>query len=74
MKPLNPLNANFTKWSNTLKQFVGKLSMNCLSVFDIFVKLALKELIDFVICAQRIFNKCWMKVNKSIPIFIFYFI
>ena len=21
---LNPLNANFTKWSNTLKQFVGK--------------------------------------------------
>ena len=21
--PINPLSANFTKWSNTLKQFVG---------------------------------------------------
>ena len=30
---LNPLNANPTKWPNTLKQFVGKLSSNCLSVF-----------------------------------------
>ena len=30
--------------SNTPKQFVGKLSMNCLSVFDHFVKLALKGL------------------------------
>ena len=30
----NPLSANPTKWSNTLKQFVGKLSTNCLSVFD----------------------------------------
>ena len=40
----NSLNANYTKWSNTLKQFVGKLSTNCLSVFDHFVKLALKGL------------------------------
>ena len=40
----NSLNANYTKWSNTLKQFVGKLSTNCLSVFDHFVKLALKWL------------------------------
>ena len=23
---VNPLSANFTKWTNTLKQFVGKLS------------------------------------------------
>ena len=37
---LNPLSANPTKWSNTLKQFVG----NCLSVFDHFEKLALKGL------------------------------
>ena len=36
----NPLSANPTKWSNTLKQFVG----NCLSVFDHFVTLALKGL------------------------------
>ena len=28
------------KWSNTLKQFVGKLPTNCLSVFDHFVELA----------------------------------
>ena len=41
---LNPLSANLTKWSNTLKQFVGKLPTNCLSVFDHFVGLALKGL------------------------------
>ena len=40
----NPLSANFTKWSNTFKQFVGKLSTNCLSVFDHFVGLGLKGL------------------------------
>ena len=40
----NPLSASFTKWSNTLKQFVGKLATNCLSVFDHFVGLALKGL------------------------------
>ena len=38
------LNANPTKWSNTLKQFVGNLPTNCLSVFDQFVKLAPKGL------------------------------
>ena len=36
----NPLSANFTKWSNRLKQFVGL----CLSVFGHFVGLALKGL------------------------------
>ena len=41
---LNPWSANLTKWSNTLKQLVGKLSTNCLSVFDHFVRLALKGL------------------------------
>ena len=35
---------NFTKWANTLKQFVGKLPTNCLNVFDHFVGLALKGL------------------------------
>ena len=44
----NPLSANITKSSTTLKQFVGKLPTNCLSVFDHFVGLALKELnVDF---------------------------
>ena len=41
---LNPLRANPTKWSNTLKHFVGNLPTNCLSVFDHFVELALKGL------------------------------
>ena len=40
--PVNPLSAKFIKWSNTLKQFVGKLPTNCLSVFDHFLGLALK--------------------------------
>ena len=39
-KFFNLLSANPTKWSNTLKQFVGK---NC--VFDHFVKLVLEGLI-----------------------------
>ena len=41
---LNPLNTNPTKWSNTLKQFVGKLPTSYLSVFDHFVFLAYKGL------------------------------
>ena len=41
---LNPLSVKITKWSNTLKQFVGNLPKNCLSVFDHFVGLALTGL------------------------------
>ena len=41
---INPLSTNPTKWPITLKQFVGKLPTDCLSVFDHFVKLALKGL------------------------------
>ena len=41
---LNSLSANPTKWPNTLKQFVGKLPTNCLSVFGHFVNLTLKGL------------------------------
>ena len=44
MLNLNPLSAIPTKWSNTLKQFVGSLPTNCLSVFDHFLKLAFKGL------------------------------
>ena len=40
----NPLSANPTKWSNSLKQFLGNLPTNCFSVFDHFVGLALKGL------------------------------
>ena len=41
---LNPLSADPTKWSNTLKLFACKLPPNYVSVFDHFVKLALKGL------------------------------
>ena len=44
LESIKPLSAKITKWSNTLKQFVGKLPTNCLSVFDHFVGLALKVL------------------------------
>ena len=55
VKIVNLLNASFTKCSNALRQFVGKmvkhiqtirrlLLTNCLIVFDNFVGLALKEL------------------------------
>ena len=41
---LNPLSTKLIKWQNTLKQSVGNLVMNCLSVFGYFVGLALKGL------------------------------
>ena len=39
---INPSSINPRKWSNTLKQFVGTLSTNCLSLVDHFVGLVLK--------------------------------
>ena len=49
---INPLSANPIKWSNTLKQFVGNLPTNCLTLFDHFVGLALKGLkkTNFLFC------------------------
>ena len=60
----NPLSVNPTKWPNTLKQSVGKLPTNCLSVFGYFVNLALKgltksHLIHFT-------NKIVLVLNNSI--------
>ena len=46
---INPLSAKFIKWSNTLKQIVGKLPTICLSVFDHFSGLALKGLRMYII-------------------------
>ena len=46
---INPLSAKFIKWSNTLKQIVGKLPTICLSVFDHFSGLAFKGLKQNVI-------------------------
>ena len=59
---LNPLSVNFTKWSNTLKQFVGNLPTNSLSVFGHFVGLTLKGLRTlrekYVSVFLRIQSKC----------------
>ena len=46
---LNPLSVKFIKWSNTLKQIVGKFPTICLSVFDHFSGLALKGL-SYILC------------------------
>ena len=45
--PFNPLSASPTKWSDKLKEFVGKLPTNCWSEFEHFVGLALKGLNEF---------------------------
>ena len=42
---INPLSANFTEWSDTLKQLIRRQQpTNCLSKLDHFVGLALKGL------------------------------
>ena len=46
MWALNPLSTSPTKCLNTLKPFVGNLSLNSLSVFDNFEGLALEGLKD----------------------------
>ena len=43
---INPLSANPIKWSNILKTIRRLLPTNCLSGFDHFVGLTLKELIS----------------------------
>ena len=68
----NPLSANFTKWSNTRKQFLGKLPTNCLSVFDHFVGLALKGLINIFCRASSLmyitFPKGLYDLRKNLSI------
>ena len=54
MANINPLSANPTNWSNTLKQFVSNFLTNCLSVLDHFVRLALKGLIHSVLIRSTI--------------------
>ena len=65
------LSAKPTKWSNTLKQFVGKFPMNCLSVFDHFVKLVLKGLSPFleyeILASVKL--KCIQPLTE--PVFLF---
>ena len=60
----NLLSANPTKWSNTLKQFVGNLPTNCLSVFDHFMNLALKGLSGVYNKIMR--NQCFRRLFQTI--------
>ena len=57
----NPLSTNTTIWSNTLKQFVGNLPTNFLSVFDHFVELAIKGLNEILL---YIFTWCSGSILK----------
>ena len=64
-KTFNPLGASPTKWSNTLKQFVGILPTNCLSVFDHFVGMALKGLKDVLHNLHQLFTEgMWMMFSS----------
>ena len=54
---INPLSANPTKWSNTLKEFFINLPANCLSVFDHFWELALERLRFWVKITLNIINR-----------------
>ena len=59
----NPLSANFTKWSNTLKQFVGNLPTNYLSVIGHFVGLTLKGLI-FVLNWEPVYEPVYHSIDS----------
>ena len=62
------LSANPTKWSNTLKQFVGKLPMNYLSVFDLLWNWRLKGYCgNFCRGVLRTLPDIWDKVFKNGP-------
>ena len=68
----NSLSTSFTKWSNTLKQFVGKLPTNCLCVFDYFVGLARKGLIYITNITQSVFLHLHFSKYFSSVFFTFY--
>ena len=63
---LNPLSAKYIKWSNTLKQFVGNLPTNCLSVFDHFVGLALKGLTHRMLPVPDFITFCLKSAELSL--------
>ena len=62
---INPLSDNLTKWSNTLKQFVGNLPTNCLNGFDHFVKLALKGLTQLFSEATLVLTKTKYQIEPD---------
>ena len=61
---INSVNANPTKWSNILKQFVGNLPTNCLSVFDHLVRSALQR-VKSLFCFHKSFWYSSKKIRKK---------
>ena len=61
---LNALSANLAKWSNTLKQFVGNLPTNYLSVFDYFEGLTLSVFRFQFLNAHFTNALCWLRYNQ----------
>ena len=75
-KNINPLSAKLTKSPNTLKQFVGNLPTNCLSVFGHFVGLALKGLNCRIVGARQVLqifrqNTCCLENNRALSKFLY---
>ena len=70
---INPFSAKPTKWPNTLKQFVGKLPRNCLSVFDQFVGLALEGLKNVHLSHYRKGVSCRSQLKTDYCNFITFF-
>ena len=66
---LNPFNFNPTKWSNTLKQFVGKMPTNCLSVFDHFVRPTFNGLSTTRRAARRWLSISWCYLARTLYCF-----
>ena len=69
----NTLTANFTKWLNTLKQFVSNLPTNCLSVFDHFVGFALNGLTLVLLGTSQRFFFCLSLTVTTITNLLKYF-
>ena len=60
-----------TKWPNTLKQFVGKFSTNCLSVFGHFINLALKGLSENINLQGQIFYVSTKAMENTLTVLIY---
>ena len=69
MLTINPLRVSFTKWWNRVKQIVSKLPTNCLSMFDHFVRLALKGLILRLFILKSFKINCFFFVISTSSIF-----
>ena len=65
-----PLSAKLTKMPNTLKQFVGNLSTNCLSVFGHFIKTAISKFCCFPQIVYCSTENADVKVFTSITIHV----